>query len=126
QATDYFLLPAGDYTVGVNIAGEATPVVEAPVTLAAGDALTAVALGPGDALELSAFHDDLAPLDLGTGRLVVINASAELEAVDIVTADGATLIGGVGQGKASAPADLSADAYDLDIVATGGDGTALP
>ncbi len=126
QATDYFALAAGDYTVSLTPTGEATAALETTLTLETGGSVTAVAMGAASALELQTFNDDLAPLELGMGRLVVINAAAGLETVDILDAEGVTLIGGVGQRKASSPAELAADAYDLDIIATGGDGTALP
>ena len=130
QATDYFALPAGSYNLGVNIAGEATPVVEATLTLQAGQAFTAVAMGAADdgeqgPLAVNVFRDDLSPLELGMGRLVLVHA-ASLDTVDVLTADGDILIGGVGAGKASPPVELAAGAYDLAFVAPAVDDSALP
>lgn len=126
QATDYYVLAAGDHTFGLVVPGEAAPALEATLTLGAGEAYTAVAMGPADALTVNAFRDDLSPLALGKGRAVVIHAAETVDTVDVQTAEGKTLISGVGAGKASPVVELDAAAYDLVIAASSGAGEALP
>ncbi|MBN1286326.1 MAG: DUF4397 domain-containing protein [Anaerolineae bacterium] len=120
QATPYFIFAAGEHTVGVDGAPVAT------FTLEPDQSVTAVLSGGGDALALKTYKDDLTPLEMGSGRLVVIHAASQLDAIDLQTEGGATLVGGVGPGKASPKVDLPAGSYDLFLSATDGDGSALP
>jgi hypothetical protein len=114
-ATEYFLLPAGAHTATLGDANTT-------LTLEAGQSITALLT---DADNVKVYRDDLSPLELGVGRLSVIQANPEVEAVDLLTDDGATLVGGVSAGKASPKVDLPAGVYDLTLTATGGDGSPL-
>jgi hypothetical protein len=124
QATPYYVLEAGEHTFTLS-AGDA-PVLEQTLTLEADQSVTVLAAGAADEISLKTTRDDRTPVELGTGRVTVVNAAQDLDAVDLQTTDGATLVSGVGQGKASPAVELPVDVYDLQLVVTDGDGDPLP
>jgi hypothetical protein len=77
--TDPLALPPGTYDVAIRNVGDdpnATPVLEASLTLAAGRNYTAVAhLDGAGQPQLSLFRNDLNPVPPGDGRLVLRNVA---------------------------------------------------
>ncbi len=92
--SSYQAVPTGDYSVAMRPAGTAAtsqPVLSASVTVAAGHAYTAAALGPRSAIRLQVINDDLTT-PAGMAEVRVIQASLKQHTVT-VRWDGKTVAG---------------------------------
>jgi uncharacterized protein YgiM (DUF1202 family) len=118
EYTTFVQLAAGDHAVSVQ-AGEQV-IVEAAVSVTAGQALTAIVMGTADAPEVQVFEDDLSPLVVGNIRLNAIHAVSGADAVDVILPDGSPVLQGLAYGNASGGIDIPANVYPLGVVATGG------
>ena len=117
--TGYNPVPAGSYTLGINVAGTNNTVLTTPVTLSAGVPYTFVAAGKvsGGTFRLIGVGDDLADPAEGSVKFRVIHAAGGAPAVDVyATAPYTTLSAtnpiltnvpyGIGSGYLTVPAGL--------------------
>jgi hypothetical protein len=131
QSTAFLSVPAGDYTVGVNVADSDTEVYNSgPLALAGGSVTTAVAISSvnvesddEDVLNVLLFDGDLTDLDSTQGRVLVGHGfdSTDFETVDIILpatcdADGA-LVEDLQFASVRDVADLDEATYSIAIAA---------
>jgi Domain of unknown function (DUF4397) len=124
----YLSLPAGTQQVTVYATGDTTsPVIEAPVKLAAGGAYTVAAVGlvADDSLTAQVYEDDLRNPASGSAKVRVVHASPDAGPVDVVPRGGEALVSGLRFPDASPYAEVPAGAYTLDVNAAGTNKTAL-
>jgi Domain of unknown function (DUF4397) len=101
-ASPYQSVAAGEYTVGMRLAGAADttkPVLSASLTVAAGGAYTVAGLGPESGLRLQVLTDQLTP-PAGQVLVRVIQASLEQHEVT-VTWNGRTTVSNLAFGSVS-------------------------
>lgn len=126
--SDYLPLPAGTQQVTVYATGDTTtPVIDAPVEVAAGGAYTVAAVGlvADGSLTAQIYEDDLrSPAD-GNAKVRVVHASPDAGPVDVVPAGGEPLVAGLEFPNASPYAEVPEGTYTLDVNATGTNQTAL-
>jgi hypothetical protein len=126
--SDYLSLPAGTQQVTVYATGDTTsPVIEAPVELAAGGAYTVAAVGlvVDDSLTAQVYQDDLRSPGSGNAKVRVVHASPDAGPVDVVPRGGDPLVAGLAFPDASPYAEVPAGTYTLDVNAAGTKKTAL-
>ena len=126
--SDYLSLPAGTQQVTVYATGDTTsPVIEAPVELAAGGAYTVAAVGlvADDSLTAQVYEDDLRSPASGNAKVRVVHASPDAGPVDVVPRGGQALVSGLRFPDASPYAEVSAGTYTLDVNAAGTKKTVL-
>jgi hypothetical protein len=126
--SDYLSLPAGTQQVTVYPTGDTTsPVIDAPVELAAGGAYTVAAVGlvADDSLTAQVYQDDLRSHDPGDAKVRVVHASPDAGPVDVVPRGGQALVAGLTFPEASPYAEVPAGTYTLDVNAAGTNKTAL-
>lgn len=85
MVSPYERVSAGDYTVAMRTAGASPasqPVLSASLTVAAGHAYTAAAVGPRSGLSLRVLHDDLTT-PAGKALVRIIQASVEQRVVRV-------------------------------------------
>jgi hypothetical protein len=126
--SDYLSLPAGTQQVTVYATGDTTsPVIEAPVELAAGGAYTVAAVGlvADDSLTAQVYEDDLRSPASGNAKVRVVHASPDAGPVDVVPRGGDPLVAGLAFSDASPYAEVPAGSYALDVNAAGTKKTAL-
>jgi hypothetical protein len=126
--SDYLSLPAGTQQVTVYATGDTTsPVIEAPVELAAGGAYTVAAVGlvADDSLSAQVYEDDLRSPASGNAKVRVVHASPDAGPVDVVPRGGQALVAGLRFPDASPYAEVPAGTYTLDVNAAGTKKTAL-
>ena len=126
--SEYLPLPAGTQQVTVYAAGDTTtPVIDAPVEVAAGGAYTVAAVGlvADGSLTAQVYEDDLAAPSEGNSKLRVVHASPDAGPVDIVPEGGDPLVSGLEFPNASSYAEVPAGTYTLDVNAAGTNQTAL-
>jgi len=124
----YLSLPAGTQQVTVYATGETTsPVIEAPVELAAGGAYTVAAVGlvVDDSLTAQVYEDDLRSPASGEAKVRVVHTSPDVGPVDVVPRGGQALVSGLAFPEASPYAEVPAGTYTLDVNAAGTKKTAL-
>jgi uncharacterized protein YgiM (DUF1202 family) len=90
ETTGHLAVPAGDYNVELRVSGETTVILEAALTVEAGVALTTVALGTPEDVEVAVFDDDISGIDAGTVFASVINVIPE-GTISVTLADGTAL-----------------------------------
>jgi hypothetical protein len=126
--SDYLEVPAGDYNVKVFAAGTDTdPVIDANVSLSAGKAYTAAAIGEVAAITAAVFEDGgMDASDKAMAR--VIHLSPDAPAVDVAP-DGADPADAVVKGLEFPDATdylaLDAGSYDLEVRLAGTTDVAL-
>lgn len=98
--TEHLPLPAGDYTVALQGA-DGTVLLEAPVSLAAGTAQTAVALGSPDGLTVDVFSDAIEGVDATSAVVSVVNTIPGDSSVTATLADGTVLADSIPFGSSS-------------------------
>lgn len=120
-ASDYLSLPAGQARVRVapTGAGAAAAVIDATLTLAAGQAYTVAAVNPLASIGAEVYQDNLAAAAANKARVRVYHLSPDAPAVDIKPAGAAALIPNLAFGDASAEAELDAGTYDLQVTPAG-------
>src|ERR671910_3887656 len=126
--SDYLSLPAGTQQVTVYATGDTTsPVIEAPVELAAGGAYTVAAVGlvADDSLTAQVYEDDLRDPASGNAKVRVVHASPDAGPVDVIPRGGQALVEGLTFPEASPYAEVPARSYTLDVNAAGTNKTAL-
>ena len=126
--SDYLSLPAGTQQVTVYATGDTTsPVIDAPVELAAGGAYTVAAVGlvADDSLTAQVYEDDLRSPASGNAKVRVVHASPDAGPVDVVPRGGQALVAGLTFPEASPYAQVPAGTYTLDVNAAGTNQTAL-
>jgi hypothetical protein len=126
--SDYLSLPAGTQQVTVYATGDTTsPVIEAPVEIAAGGAYTVAAVGlvADDSLTAQVYEDDLRAPASGNAKVRVVHASPDAGPVDVVPRGGQALVAGLTFPEASPYAEVPAGTYTLDVNAAGTNQTAL-
>ena len=126
--SDYLSLPAGTQQVTVYATGDtASPVIDAPVDIAAGGAYTVAAVGlvADGSLTAQVYEDDLRSPASGNAKVRVVHASPDAGPVDVVPRGGQALVSGLTFPEASPYAEVPAGAYTLDVNAAGTSKTAL-
>ncbi len=126
--SDYLSLPAGTQQVTVFATGDtSSPVIEAPVELAAGGAYTVAAVGlvADDSLTAQVYEDDLKSPASGNAKVRVVHASPDVGPVDVVPRGGDPLVAGLAFPEASPYAEVPEGTYTLDVNAAGTNKTAL-
>jgi hypothetical protein len=126
--SDYLSLPTGTQQVTVYATGDTeTPVIEAPVEIAAGGAYTVAAVGlvADGSLTAQVYQDDLRAPSAGNAKLRVVHASPDAGPVDVVPRGGEALVAGLRFPEASPYAEVPAGTYTLDVNAAGTNQTAL-
>jgi hypothetical protein len=126
--SDYLSLPAGTQQVSVYAAGDTTsPVIEAPVEIAAGGAYTVAAVGlvADGSLTAQVYEDDLRSPASGNAKVRVVHASPDAGPVDVVPRGGQALVAGLTFPEAPPYAEVPAGNYTLDVNAAGTNQTAL-
>ncbi len=126
--SDYLSLPAGTQQVTVYATGDtASPVIDAPVDIAAGGAYTVAAVGlvADGSLTAKVYEDDLRSPASGNAKVRVVHASPDAGPVDVVPRGGQALVSGLTFPEASPYAEVPAGTYTLDVNAAGTSKTAL-
>jgi hypothetical protein len=126
--SDYLSLPAGTQQVTVYATGDtASPVIDAPVDIAAGGAYTVAAVGlvADGSLTAQVYEDDLRSPASGNAKVRVVHASPDAGPVDVVPRGGQALVSGLTFPEASPYAEVPAGTYTLDVNAAGTNQTAL-
>ena len=126
--SDYLSLPAGAQQVTVYAAGDtASPVIDAPVDVAAGGAYTVAAVGlvADGSLTAQVYEDDLRSPASGNAKVRVVHASPDAGPVDVVPRGGQALVSGLTFPEASPYAEVPAGTYTLDVNAAATSKTAL-
>ena len=91
-ASDYLGVPAGDQNLKVNVAGTATTVIDADLSLVDGTDYTVIASGLAEAVEPIVLQDDNSTPAAGNARVRAIHGAPGAPSVDIyITAPGADL-----------------------------------
>jgi hypothetical protein len=126
--SDYLSLPAGTQQVTVFATGDtSSPVIDAPVEVAAGRAYTVAAVGlvADDSLTAQVYEDDLRSPSSGNAKVRVVHASPDAGPVDVVPRGGEALVSGLRFPEASPYAQVPEGTYTLDVNAAGTNKTAL-
>ena len=126
--SDYLSLPAGTQQVTVYATGDtASPVIDAPVDIAAGGAYTVAAVGlvADGSLTAQVYEDDLRSPASGNAKVRVVHASPDAGPVDVVPRGGQALVSALSFPEASPYAEVPAGTYTLDVNAAGTNQTAL-
>ena len=126
-ASSYLELPAGQARVRVapTGAGAAAAVIDATLTLAAGQAYTVAAVNPVTSIRAEVYQDNLAAAAANKARVRVYHLSYDAPAVDVKVAGGPTLISNLAFPAASAEADVDAGSYDLQVTPAGAPDVAI-
>ena len=126
--SDYLAIPAGKHNVKVYATGTtSSPVIDADVTVAAGDAYTIAATGALADISAQVLKDDPAPT-AKSAKVRVIHFSADAPAVDIATAGSAVdeaVVKGLAYTNATDYLPLPGGTYDLEVRLAGESTVAL-
>ncbi|MFW5748736.1 MAG: DUF4397 domain-containing protein [Chloroflexota bacterium] len=112
EATEHLLLPAADYSVELRAAGTTEPLLEASLTVTAGEAITIAAVGTVDTLDVNVFTDAVADVDPGTAVVSIVNTIPDTTA-SVTLADGTALADGI-------EFNTAGDAVSLEPIADAG------
>ncbi|MCK6577109.1 MAG: DUF4397 domain-containing protein [Anaerolineae bacterium] len=118
EASPYLAVPAGTYSLSVTQSGEASPLWQQEVALAAGGAKTLI-VSSINPLQFSEFAEDLNPVAFGKARFTAVHAIADAPAVDIVLTDGRPVVPGLAYNTPYGTLDLPALTYELAVVPGG-------
>ncbi len=125
--SDYATLPPGDYTIQVVPTGASAPVViDADVTLAAGNDYTVAATDVLANITPLVLVDDNSAPAAGNAHVRFVHASPDAPAVDIAVAGGPVLFGDYEFGEFSPYTPVPAGTYDLEVRLAGTNTVALP
>lgn len=128
KTTGYVALPAGDHNVKVTPHGEGADkaVIDADVTLVAGEAYEVAAVGKVAEIKPAIFPVDLAALEsMDEAAIRVIHTSPDAPAVDIAVKGGDVLIEDLAFPDSSDYLMVPAASYDLEVRPTGTTDVAL-
>jgi hypothetical protein len=127
EGTDYVDLPAGEYRIQVTPAGAGADsvVIDATLTLGAGRAYTAMAVGEVAEIDALVLNDDSGVPADGQAHVRVVHASPDAPAVDIAVTGGDVLLSNLEFKEASPYTPVPAGSYDLDVRVAGTDTVAL-
>lgn len=116
SATQYAALPAGSYNAKVTPAGQTQPVViDANLTLQAGQAITVVATGELPTIQPLVLQDNNAPPPAGQAKVRFVHASPDAPAVDIAVQGGPVLFRNVAFRGVGDYAAVPAGTYTLEV-----------
>ncbi|MBC6937174.1 MAG: DUF4397 domain-containing protein [Chloroflexi bacterium] len=121
EMTEHVALPAGDYNVALKVAGSDQTVLDAPLSIAIGDALTAAALGTPDDVTLQAFPDNVAGMDARQARLSLINGLPGSSLLTAALDDGTLLADGLAFGAANDAVSIPASAQGITLSIASGE-----
>jgi hypothetical protein len=121
----YFQVPAGKQEISFRKGSEIINNARVTLDLAPDDYVTVVGLNKVVSLQTLVIRDDVSPVVHGQARVRAINAIVGGTAVDILTAEGATLISNLPFGMASEYSLLGRGLYALNITPTGDPATVL-
>jgi len=123
--SDYLALPAGEHQVKVTPAGDAdTAVIDAAVTVEAGQRYTIAAINALASIEAKVLVDDANPTADGA-KVRIVHFSPDAGAVDVAPDGADALVEGLEFPNDTGYVDLAAGAYDLEVRAGGTDTVAL-
>lgn len=127
SASDWTMLPAGDYEVQVAPAGTSADdaVIEATLTLESGMAYDVAAIGLLADIEAAVYPVDLSAVGDGKARVRAVHASPDAPAVDVAVTDGPVLFKGAEFPNATDYAEVDAGTYDLEVRPAGTEDVAL-
>ncbi len=124
--SDYLEVPAGDRRIQVTPAGAETPlVIDATVTVEAGEAYTVAATGLLGSSDLSPIVLVDEPNSGSDSWVRFAHTSPDAPAVDIVVSNGPTLFDGVAFRQAAGYNPVGAGTYDLEVRLDDGGALAL-
>lgn len=112
----YQPLSPGTYLVTMTRAGSrasSTPVARSSVTVVEGQSTTVAAYGRNARLQLTAFPDELATPAPGIARIRLLQASAMVPTVSVVTSTGTTIARNARGGTATGYIDVPAGTWTL-------------
>ena len=119
--SDYLMLDAGTYKLGIKPAGAAASdpyVLSASATVEAGKAYTVAATGPLASIAFTILVDNTTASST-TAKLRIVHFSPDAPAVDVLTQDGATkLVSNLAFPTASKYLSLPGGSYDVKVCAT--------
>ncbi|MFV9503156.1 MAG: DUF4397 domain-containing protein [Oscillochloridaceae bacterium umkhey_bin13] len=121
-ASDYLELPAGTYRIQVSPTGQpaSAAVIDANVTVAAGNAYTIAATGLVASIAPVVINDNLTAPAAGNTKVRVYHFSPDAPAVDVKLADGTVLISNLAFPNASDYLEVPAGSYSLQVTPAGG------
>lgn len=123
----YLAVPAGDHEIKVVVAGTTTSVIEATVSLEAGQSYTVAAIGPVASIGPKIFVDDPNP-SAATAKVRVVHLSPDAPAVDVAP-DGASpddaVVKNLAYPDATSYLALPPGTYDLEVRPAGTTDVAL-
>jgi Domain of unknown function (DUF4397) len=122
--SSYLSLPAGTQQVTVYATGDtSSPVIDAPVKLAAGGAYTIAAVGlvTDGSITAQVYQDDLKAPSAGNAKLRLIHASPDAGPVDVVPRGGDPLVTDLAFPEDTTYVEVPAGTYTLDVNAAGTD-----
>ncbi len=88
EASEHLAVPAGDYEVGLQVAGSGTDILSTTITVQAGSAVTVVPLGSADAISVETLVDDISAVDPRTAVVSIINTLGDSTGFNLTLADG--------------------------------------
>lgn len=125
----YLDIPAGDHNVKVYATGTTSgPVIDADVSLTAGQAYTIAATDAVASIDAQVIEDSPSA-SCDTAQVRVVHFSADAPAVDVATAGAApadAVVKDLSYPNATGYLDLPADTYDLEVRLAGSTTVALP
>ncbi len=126
--SDWLALPAGEHQIQVTATGTApeTAVIDATLTLEAGEAYQVAATGFLNEIAPQVYGANLSPLANDMARLRAVHTVPDAPAVDIAVAGGEVLISNLEFPNASDYLEVPAGTYDLEIRAAGTNDVILP
>jgi hypothetical protein len=123
--SDYLALPAGEHQVKVTPAGDAaTAVIDAAVTVEAGQRYTIAAINEVASIEAKVLVDAANPT-VDAAKVRIVHFSPDAGAVDVAPDGADALVSALEFPNDTGYVELAAGAYDLEIRAAGTDTVAL-
>jgi uncharacterized protein YgiM (DUF1202 family) len=120
EATEHIAVPAGSYEIALRAAGSSSDLLTSDLTVEAGKAATAAALGTPDKLSVKVVPDNIGGIDAGKVRLSLINGIADAT-VSASLEDGTVIAQDVDFGGASSSVDVAPSSQAISL--TAGDST---
>lgn len=123
--TEHIAVPAGDFTVALRPAGGDQELLTTSVTVQAGTAATAVALGTLDTLSVDVFADDITGMTPNQARLSLVNGIPGSSSISATLGDGAALASNLPFGSAGAALNITPARQPITLAVTTDAGTNL-
>lgn len=124
--TGYLDVESGTRNIKINVAGTATTVIDADLTLTKDDYYSIFAIDSVANLSAVVFTDDLSTPAAGKAHVRFIHLSPDAPAVDVaVASSGAVVFGDVAFTEGTAFTPLDAGTYNLDVRVAGTSTVAL-